>query len=208
MRAGSGETQRIRGIYERMAPDYDRQLDRVESFFFAEGRAWVCAEARGDVLEVGIGTGRDLPLYPPGVRLTGIDLSPAMLELARARAAALGREVDLRVADAEALPFPDGSFDTVVSTLVLCTVPGPERAVAEIRRVLRPDGRYLLLDHVRSPSLLVRLAQIVLDPFLVRFEGDHLLREPADMLGGAGFEIESLVRSRWGIVERVAARAR
>ena len=82
------ETERIRRIYERMAPGYDRQLGVVESFLFGDGRTWVCSRAQGDVLEIAIGTGLNLPFYSPNVRLTGIDLSPAMLELARSRAAA------------------------------------------------------------------------------------------------------------------------
>ena len=200
------ETERIRRIYERMAPGYDRQLGFVESFLFGDGRRWVCSRARGDVLEIAIGTGLNLPCYPPNVRLTGIDLSPAMLELARSRAAALGTLVELRLADATRLPFDDASFDTVVSTLALSTIPDPSGAVGEARRVLRRGGRFLLLDHVRSPSWPVRLVQRLLDPILVRFEGDHLLREPLDLLQAAGFEITEVERSRWGIVERAAAR--
>jgi ubiquinone/menaquinone biosynthesis C-methylase UbiE len=189
-----------------MAASYDRQLDRVERLFFGDGRAWVCAQAEGDVLEIGIGTGRNISLYPAGARLTGVDVSPSMLELARQRAATIGREIDLQIGDAQALAFADGSFDTVVSTLVLCTIPDPKRAVQEVRRVLRPRGRYVLIDHVRSPNAIVRFGQAVLDPLLVRFEGDHLLREPIDWLEGAGFRIERLERYRWGIVERLSAR--
>ncbi len=200
------ETERIRRIYERMASGYDRQLGVVESFLFGDGRTWVCSRAQGDVLEIAIGTGLNLPFYPPNVRLTGIDLSPAMLALARSRAAALGTLVELRLGDATRLPFDDASFDTVVSTLALCTIPDPSGAVAEARRVLRRGGRFLVLDHVRSPSWPVRLVQRLLDPILVRFEGDHLLREPLDLLQAAGFEITEVERSRWGIVERAAAR--
>ena len=202
----SGETERIRRIYERMAPEYDRQLGRIEGFVFGDGRAWVCSRARGDVLEIAIGTGRNLPFYPPGVRLTGIDLSPAMLELARRRAEALGLAVDLRVADASRLPFTEASFDTVTSTLSLCTIPDPSAAIAEARRVLRPGGRFVLLDHVRSPAWPVRLAQRILDPILVRSAGDHLVREPLDELRAAGFAVEEVERSRGGLVERAAAR--
>jgi SAM-dependent methyltransferase len=189
-----------------MAPSYDSQLEKIERFMFQDGRAWVCSRAHGRVLEVGIGTGRNIALYAADVDLVGVDLSPAMLDLSRQRAATLGRAVDLRVADAERLDFPNASFDTVVSTLVLCTIPDPARAVAEVRRVLRPGGRFVLLDHVRSPTLAVRLVQHILDPLLVRFEGDHLLREPTLLLTAAGFAIEELERRRWGIVERVSAR--
>lgn len=201
------ETDRIRRIYERMAPTYDRQLDRIEQFFVGDGRAWVCSQAHGEVLEIGIGTGRNLSAYPADAHLTGVDLSSAMLELARQRADAVGRAVALRIGDAETLPFADASFDAVVSTLVLCTVPDPLSAVLEVHRVLRRGGLFLLLDHVRSPLPIVRLVQTLLDPLLVRFEGDHLLREPRELLASAGFRIEHDERSRWGIVERIAARS-
>jgi ubiquinone/menaquinone biosynthesis C-methylase UbiE len=140
------------------------------------------------------------------VRLTGIELSPAMLEIAQARARELGRAADLRLGDAQALDFPDESFDTVVCTLSLCTIPDDRAAVTEVRRVLRAGGRFLLLEHVRSPLLPVRVGQRLLDPLFVRFEGDHLLREPLEHLGAEGFAIERLERSKGGIVERVTAR--
>ena len=200
------ETERVRGIYQKMAPGYDRQLDFADRFFFGEGRAWVCSQASGDVLELGVGTGRNLSFYPPGVRLTAIDLSPAMLEVARRRAQELGRAVDLRLGDAERLEFADGSFDSVVITLVLCTVPSPGRAIAEVRRVLRPGGRVILLEHVRSPSLAARAIEVLLDPIMVRLTADHFLREPIDDLTREGFAIERVERSKWGFVERATAR--
>jgi ubiquinone/menaquinone biosynthesis C-methylase UbiE len=200
------ETERVLRLYEKEAPKYDRQMRFFDRLLFGEGREWVCAQAAGEVLEIGLGTGRNLPHYRGDVRLTGVELSPAMLEVARARARELGREVDLRVGDAQALEFPDQSFDTVVCTLSLCTIPDDRTAVAEVRRVLRPSGRFLMLEHVRSPLLLVRLGQRLLEPLAVRFEADHLLREPLEHLRAEGFEVEQLERSKLGIVERVAAR--
>lgn len=200
------ETERVRRIYDQTAPGYDRGIALFEKLLFGDGRAWVCSRAQGDVLELAVGTGRNLPLYRPDVRLTGIDLSPAMLARARERARELGREADLRLGDAQALEFPDASFDTVVVTLGLCSIPDPRRAVREAKRVLRPGGRFLLLEHVRSPTLPVRVTQAVLDPVLVRLQADHLLREPTVDLRAAGFEIEELERSKWGLVERAAAR--
>ena len=109
-------------------------------------------------------------------------------------------------ADAQALPFPDEAFDTVVMTLLLCTIPDDHEAVAEASRVLRPCGRLLLLEHVRSPVMPVRAVQRALHPLSVRFQADHLLREPLDHLEDAGLEVERLERSKWGIVERLSAR--
>jgi ubiquinone/menaquinone biosynthesis C-methylase UbiE len=157
------------------------------------------------VLEVGVGTGRNLPYFSPDIRLTGIDISPAMIELARRRADELRRGVELRVGDAEALAFPDGSFDTVVFCLTLCSVPDDRRAMAEARRVLRPAGRVALFEHVRSPVPIIRVAQRLLDPLAVRFQADHLMREPAEVLPIEGFTIDVLKRSRLGYVERLIA---
>jgi ubiquinone/menaquinone biosynthesis C-methylase UbiE len=173
---------------------------------FSGGREWVCSQAEGDVLEIAIGTGRNLGLYPDDVSLTGIEFSPAMLEIARKRARELGRKIDLRVGDAQALEFPDASFDTVICTLALCTIPDDRAAVSEANRVLRPGGRFLLLEHVRSPNPAIRLGQRLLEPPMLHFEGDHLLREPLEHLRAEEFDIERLLRSKLGIVERIAAR--
>ena len=132
------ETERVLQLYEKEAHKYDRQMNFFDRLLFAGGREWVCGQAEGEVLEIGVGNGRNLPHYRNDVRLTGVELSPAMLEIARARARELGREVDLRVGDAQALEFREDSFDTVVCTLSLCTIPDDRAAVAEVRRVLRP----------------------------------------------------------------------
>jgi ubiquinone/menaquinone biosynthesis C-methylase UbiE len=205
-RNGGSETERVLRLYEKEAPKYDRQMRFFEWLLFGNGREWVCSQAEGEVLEIAVGTGRNLPYYPDGVRLSGVELSPAMLEIARTRARELGREIDLRVGDAQALEFPDESFDSVVCTLSLCTIPDDRAAVAEVRRVLRPGGRFFLLEHVRSPLLPIRTAERLLEPLMLRFEADHLTREPLDNLRAEGFAIERLERSKLGIVERVAAR--
>ena len=206
MATASGETERVLRLYEKEAHKYDREMRFFEWLLFAGGREWVCSQAEGEVLEIAIGTGRNLPHYRDDVRLTGVELSSAMLEIARTRARKLGREVDLRVGDAQALQFPDDSFDTVICTLSLCTIPDDRAAVAQVRRVLRAGGRFLLLEHVRSPLLPVRLVQRLLEPLAVRFEADHLLREPLEHLRAERFEVERVERSKLGIVERVAAR--
>jgi ubiquinone/menaquinone biosynthesis C-methylase UbiE len=200
------ETERVRAKYEDTASRYDRQIGFFERVLFGEGRRWTCSQAAGEVLEIAVGTGRNLPFYDAGVRLTGIELSPAMLDIARARARGLGRDVDLRIGDAQALEFPDESFDTVVCTLSLCTIPDDRAAVAEVKRVLRPQGRFLLLEHVRSPVAPIRLGQRALDPIFVRLQADHLMREPLEHLRAEGFDVERLERSKLGIVERAVAR--
>lgn len=177
-----------------------------ERILFAGGRAWACSKAEDEVLEIAVGTGRNLSYYPPGIRLTGIELSSEMLSIARDRAKELGRDVDLVQGDAQALDFPAERFDTVVCTLSLCTIPDDRAAVAEMRRVLRPGDLLILLEHVRSPARLIRWIQRLIDPLAVRFGGDHIAREPLEHLRAEGFEVEYLQRLKAGIVERVLAR--
>lgn len=204
--ANRAETERVQRLYDEAAGKYDRVIGIPEKVLFGGGRRWVCSQARGEILEIAVGTGRNLPYYPADSRLTGIELSPAMLSVARERARTLGREIDLRIGDAQALDLPDERFDTVISTLSLCSIPDPRRAVAEAKRVLRPGGQLLLMEHVRSPRRGVRVVQRLLDPLTVRLQADHLLREPLEYTEGEGFDIDRLERSKWGIVERLAAR--
>jgi ubiquinone/menaquinone biosynthesis C-methylase UbiE len=138
-------------IRERIfAALFDPLSRRWEEKYGAEIKGRLLANARGRVLEIGVGTGLSFPHYPPDVELVGVEPSEPMLRRARARAEEFGRQVTLVEATAEAIPFDDESFDTVVSLAVLCTVDDPRRAVAEVRRVLRPGGQLLFLEHVRS----------------------------------------------------------
>jgi ubiquinone/menaquinone biosynthesis C-methylase UbiE len=205
-RSLGAETERVRRIWEKLAPRYDKDIKFLEKVLFAGGREWVCSQTRGEVLEIAVGTGRNLDYYPRDVRLTGIDLSAPMLDIARQRADQLGRQADLRIGDAQALEFADETFDTVVFTLALCSIPDDRKAVAEARRVLRAGGRLRLMEHVASPMPVVRAVQMLLDWITVRTVGDHLVREPLIALNGVGLEVEQVERLKWGIVERVAAR--
>ena len=206
MKADRRDTAWVRRYWDRSAAGYDRGIGTFERTLLRDGRQWVASRARGDVLEVGIGTGRSLGEYPAEVRLTGIDLSAGMLDQARARARELGRAVTLVAGDAEHLDLADASFDTVVFCLALCSIPDDGAAVREAKRVLRPGGRVVLVEHVRSPNVAVRTIERGLNAFTTRFQADDLLREPLDHLRADGFAIEELERSRLGIIERLAAR--
>ncbi|MCM1966322.1 methyltransferase domain-containing protein [Streptomyces sp. G1] len=201
-----GNDERLRRYWDDHARSYDRQMRFFERTLFGESRSWVCSRATGEVLEVAIGTGLNLPLYPPGVRLTGIEWSPQMLALARRRADELGLVADLREGDAQALPFPDASFDSVVCTLGLCAIPDEQRAIAEMSRVLKPGGRLLLLDHVPSTVWPLRALQWLMELLTVPLGGEHLLRRPLQGVQGVGLEVERHDRFKLGVVERLAAR--
>jgi len=200
------DTGRLRRYWDKHAPAYDRQMQFFDRHLFGDSRAWVCSQATGDVLEVAIGTGRNLAFFPEGVQLTGIDLSPAMLDIARRRVRQLGRTVDLSEGDAHALAFPDASFDTVVCTFSLCAIPDERQAIAEMRRVLRPGGRLLLADHIVSSSWPARAGQGLLDLVTIPLGGEHFRRRPLEHVHALGFEIQRQERFKLGIVERLAAR--
>ncbi len=197
---------RWRRYWDKQAPRYDKQMEFWDRKLFRNSRAWVCEQARGDVLEVAIGTGLNLPHYPTDVALTGIEFSPSMLARARDRAAALGRGVDLREGDAHHLALPDAAFDTVVCTFGLCAIPDEARALAEMARVLRPGGTLLLADHIAGRYALVRLAQRLFEVVSVPTGGEHFLRRPSRNVLATGLEIQQQQRfGPAGIVERLAA---
>ena len=199
-------TSRHERHWDRLAPRYDELSTSVERRFLAASRPWVAGRVHGRVLEVGVGTGANLPYYPAGTDLTGVERSPAMLVAARDRAAALGLAVDLREGDAMALDLPDASFDSVVSTFVLCCVPDEEVAVRELVRVLRPGGSLLLADHVASDRWWVRGGQALLDLVTVPAQGEHFRRRPLTHVRGLGLEVVETARTTLGALERLHAR--
>jgi ubiquinone/menaquinone biosynthesis C-methylase UbiE len=181
-------------------------MGRLDQRYFRNSREWICSRAQGEILEVAIGTGLNLPYYPPGVRLTGMDYSAPMLDVARQRAAELGLAVDLRVGNAEALDWPAGSFDTVVCTFSLCAIPDHRAAIAEMVRVLRPGGLLLLADHVRAANPLLRAGQWLVELVSIPASGEHYLRQPSMDVEAAGLTIEVRERFGLGMVERLVAR--
>lgn len=200
------DLERLRHYWDKHARHYDKQMGYFDRKLFGDTRQWVCRQAVGDVLEVAVGTGLNLDKYPDGVRIAGIDLSPEMLAHAQRRADATGRDITLQVGDAQQLPFPDASFDTVVCTFSLCGIPDDRTAVGEMWRVLRPSGRLLLADHVVSTSAPVRALQRLLELATIPIGGENFRRRPVGHVRDRGFTIEKQERFKLGVVERVAAR--
>jgi ubiquinone/menaquinone biosynthesis C-methylase UbiE len=198
-------SDRLRSLWERYAPRYDRDTGFYDLLLLGDSRSWACSQASGQVLEVAIGTGRNLPFYPRGIQLTGIDFSPAMLQIARGRAAEVGLDITLIEADAQHLPFADHRFDTVVCTLALSSIPDPSAAINEIHRVLRAGGQLLVVGHVASPHRVVRAGQRTLERLSIRLAGDHQTREPYPEIVAAGFTVDRRERLRAGIIERIHA---
>jgi SAM-dependent methyltransferase len=183
-----------------------RFYDFREASCFRRGPAKTAlfADMRGQVIFVAAGTGSDFTAFPPGMDITAIDISDAMLRRAAKRAAAYGRTLRLLKADALALPFPDSSFDTAVTSCTMCSVPDPVRALRELHRVLRPDGRLLMFEHVRSRQFLLAW---VLDLMTIwtRRTGTEMNRDTLSNARIAGFQITSVQCAYLDIILAVRA---
>ncbi|WP_102143133.1 class I SAM-dependent methyltransferase [Mycobacterium hubeiense] len=206
MTSTKDRTARWHRYWDKKSRNYDKEMTFFDRHLFGDSRTWACGQATGEVLEVAVGTGLNLEAYPQDVTLTGIDLSDAMLDIARHRATELGRTATLQQGDAHQLPFGDASFDTVVCTFGLCAIPDHTRAIDEMTRVLRPGGRLILVDHIASSSRVARGVQRFLEIFTVPLGGEHFLRRPLNHVRSTGFDIEQAQRFKLGLVERLVAR--
>ena len=184
------QTQEIRRLYNETAPSFNRREWLMEPLVFRRYRKKLISQAKGSVLEVSIGTGRNLPFYTGGCEIIGVDISEKMLEEGRIFALYLGISVTLLAMDAENLGFKDSAFDTVTCTLSLCTIPNPIQALSEMKRVCKPDGKILLLEHVRSRNSFLGIIQDWLTPFSVRKIGCHLNRDASENAKKAGLGID------------------
>jgi len=191
--------EEIRRTYNRIARWYDLLEGVPEVCGVNRLRRALLQRASGKVLEVAVGTGKTLPYYPKTCQITGVDLSPAMLTLARKRADRLGLKATFVETDAEALDFPDHSFDTVVDALALCTFPDPVAVLREMARVCRRDGRVLLLEHGRSNREWLggwqdRHADRLAQRLCCRWN-----REPQALVRQAGLSLSTARRAFFGI---------
>lgn len=182
-------TQQARRRYDLVATFYDLWEWPLEWLAFRHWRQRLWVQAQGPrVLEVGVGTGKNFPYYPPQAQVTAIDFSSRMLERASRRAARDKVAVDLRLMDAQALGFPDSAFDTVVASFVFCSVPDPLLGLREVGRVCRPGGQVLLLEHVRSEGWLGRVMDFG-NPLAVRASGASINRRTVENVRRAGLTV-------------------
>jgi len=195
-------TQQARRRYDRAAPFYDLCQWPLEWLAYRRWRQRLWAQAHGPrVLEVGVGTGKNFPYYPPQAQVTAIDFSPRMLERARRRAAKDQAAVDLLLMDAQALGFPDNAFDTVIASFVFCSVPDPILGLREVGRVCRPGGLVLLLEHVRGEGWLGRVMDFG-NPLVVRASGVNINRRTVENVRRAGLRVVR-VENLWGDIVKL-----
>jgi ubiquinone/menaquinone biosynthesis C-methylase UbiE len=184
-------TRREQKAYDRHSRWYDLTQWPMEAFGLGRLRQRLWDQVQGErVLEVGVGTGRNLAYYPAQSRVVAIDLSPGMLRRAVKRAERMGRQVDFALADAQRLPFRDGSFDTVTATCVFCSVPDPLQGLRELRRVSRRGGSTLLLEHVRAKNPFLGKVMDWMNPIAVRMSGANINRRTVENVKLAGLAVE------------------
>jgi SAM-dependent methyltransferase len=189
---------------------YDRFLARVEKYGLSEKRREFLAPACGRTLELGTGTGLNLPHYPDSVtELVLTEPYPHMVVKLQEKIRNYPRRVQLTVAGAESIPFPDASFDTVAAAMILCTVPDPDVVLAEIERVLKPGGQYLFLEHVRNRDPRIARKQDIVQKGWYWFGNEcHCNRPTVDTLRGSSLVIEELKEDKmpgaWEFIEAMA----
>jgi len=187
----AGKPSRTQRRYDRLAFAYDILEAPLERFRFAGWRQRLRDRITGPyVLEVGVGTGKNFPYYPSGVQPVAIDLSSRMLARARRKASNLDLPVDLQEMDIQSLGFPDHCFDTVFATFVFCSVPDPVAGLRELRRVCKPNGRLLLLEHMRPKNFVLGLVFDILNPMVVRMMGANINRRTMDNIRSAGWNVQ------------------
>ena len=198
-----------RARYQRISPIYDK-IEWLMEKRFRPWREKLWQFVYGpEVLEVGVGTGKNMEFWPLNCKITAIDLTPGMLAIARQCVKSLNRQGDdLRLGDVQHLELPSGIFDTVVATFVFCSVPDPIQGLREIGRVVRPGGQILLLEHVRIDQPVIGTLMDILAPLIVRLNGANINRRTIENVRIAGLHIDRVENlDDMGMFKLIFARA-
>ena len=193
---------KIKIDYDHVAKFYDGMFFVVE-WFVSKKRKEILRQAEGIILEVGVGTGSSFKDYPRGKRIIAIDASKGMLLLAKKKRGSCDGSIDLQVDDAQNLPFKDETFDTVFTSMVFCSVHNPFRGLSEMRRVLKKDGRLLMIEHVKSENRLIGYLMDKFNPGITRF--DNINRETAHTLELVGFKVKQEKNLAYNILKSIVA---
>ena len=202
-------TQHTQNRYDLLAPIYNLMEWPMEQMLFRKWRNNLWSKVKGpEVLEIGIGTGKNMPFHPTGIRITGLDISAGMLEKARSFIHKHQiKNVVLNEADAQQMPYPDNSFDSVAGTFVFCSVPDPVRGLREALRVAKPGGALYLMEHMLAQRKWLAGVMDKVDPVFHYVSGVHIARETVKNIEKAGWEIQNVEKlTSNGIFRMIVAR--
>ncbi len=200
-------TELAKRRYNRIAPLYDFMEGLVDRFLYRKWRALLWSRVEGTrILEVGVGTGKNFPYYPPDGEITAIDFSEKMLKRARDKASKQKVKVRLEQMDVQNLEFPDNTFDTVVAVFVFCSVPDQMRGLIEVERVCKSGGKVVLLEHVLSASPIIDWLMNLANPVVVRIIGANINRRTVETVTKSGLVVEVVTDLAVGIFKLIEAR--
>lgn len=195
--------EKIMKRYNRIAGVYDIFEQPMELMLFKKWRTEVINALNGKCLEVGVGTGKNISFYPDGIDMTAIDFSEKMLEKAKRKAEILKKNINFIHMDAQNMDFEDNTFDSVFTTCVFCSVPDPVKGLMEIKRVCKPDGKIIMIEHVRSEKKVIGLIMDVLNPITVNLYGANINRKTVDNVRKAGFAKVKITNLAGDIVKKI-----
>ncbi len=181
----NNQTDKIKSRYNRISKVYNVMDHMIRPTWRKE----MLRGLKGNILEVGVGTGANFEYYPIDVNVTGIDFSPKMLEKAKEKIPISKAAITLKEMNIEQIDFPDNTFDVVISSCVFCSVPNPIEGFKEIRRVVKPEGTIIMLEHMRSENQIVGKMLDLINPFAVRLSGANINRETISNIEKAGLKI-------------------
>ncbi len=207
MMAGDKATEATKRRYDRIAPVYDLMEGLAERSRYTRWRKLLWDKVKGkNILEVGVGTGKNFPYYPPGAKIVAIDFSQKMLDRAREKARRESVQVNLQQMDVQKLEFADNTFDTVVASFVFCSVPDPIRGLKEVERVVKKGGKVVLLEHVLSADRIIAWFMNLVNPVVVRLMGPNINRETVENAARSGLKVERVTDLAAGIFKLIEAR--
>ena len=207
MTTESKATETTKKRYNRIAPVYDFMEGLAERSRYSKWREMLWSKVEGsDILEIGVGTGKNFPHYLKDAEITAIDFSEKMLSRAREKARKQGVQVGLQQMDVQNLEFEDNTFDTVVASFVFCSVPDPIRGLMQVKRVCKPEGKVLLLEHVLSANRVLAWLMNLTNPAAVRVVGANINRRTVENVTKSGLRVEQVTDLAAGIFKLIEAR--
>lgn len=202
----TSQTDIIKKRYDRIAPYFDRIESMMEKMMFGDLRSRIWQQVKGEnILEVGVGTGKNFAYYPANKAMTAIDFSPVMIQEAVKKRINLGLDIELFEMDVQALDFPDNHFDCIIGTFLFCSVLDPEQGLRELKRVCKPGGEVLLLEHVLSTNKFIASIMQLLNPVTVRLVSANINRQTVKTVQACGFSSVEVLASSSHLVKLIKA---